>query len=171
MLPAWATVAVAAVSAAAGVTGGVVTTWLRIRADRTEGELRRREPRIVAADDFATGVLQAVNATREFARIIEYAPGLVVRRARWRGRVATAHAEAERTIEVAHHRFPRVALLFRPTSNTTAEAERAIRALRHALAELNEDPPSVDEARVALDSAEEHRLAFSQRALDAISAP
>lgn len=166
MLPAWATVAIALISAASGVVAGIVSTWLRIQADHTEGERKRRherreglrERRMVAADEFVSDLVQAITATRELAGLLRDDADKISSIGRWTGRVSRAGAEAARTVEEAENRYPRVALLFKPKSTVAVESAHAVSELRHAQAELKEVPPDFHEAEAAVSSAE-HRLA------------
>lgn len=163
MLPAWATVVIAVTSAAGGVVAGIASTWLRIRAEQSEGERQRRherreglrERRMLAADDFVTGLVQAISATRELGGLLKDDAHAIVTVGRWTKRVAQAGVEAARTIDETHNRYPRLALLFKPKSTVALESERALNELRHALAELQEMAPGFDEAEASLASAEQ----------------
>jgi hypothetical protein len=142
---------------------------LRQQQAHERGE-RVRDRRVAAADEFVTDLLKAVNATRKVSTLVEEDFEKIAQ-GQWTERDSRAAAEAAGTIEVVDHRYPRVALLFGPKSPATVEAEQAIAKVRYALAELVEPPPFLDDARLALDSAEEHRVAFSDAALVAISEP
>jgi hypothetical protein len=169
MLPAWATVVIALISAAGGVAGGIVTTWLRVGADLTEGRRQRaherderlRERQMVAADEFATGLMQAINATRELAMLLKDDAEAIERLGARTGRVSNAGAESGRMIEVAHLRFPRVRLLYPSNSVAALDAEGAIEDLRNAYAKLEERPADLDGAEKAIVSAEGRLRRFS----------
>jgi hypothetical protein len=145
VLPAWATVVLSLISAAAGIAGGVVVTKPRIGFDRTENALSRAHEtaqqerhlehdrseqwvdRLVrAADDFSTGIEQAILGVRDvIAAVAE------------KGDVEAAKAEAKRRVHEAVARVARIELLF-------GEDTEPARIAKDLL-------PEIDVARAAAD--------------------
>jgi hypothetical protein len=138
VLPAWATVAIAAISGAAGIAGGVIATWMRISFDRSENVRTRehereqqtrqlehdsaeewRDRRIRAADDFSTGIEQATLSIRS---LIGTDPVY--------GNIASASERATHLVEETVARLARIKLLF-------GEESEAARVGKDVVAELD----------------------------------
>jgi hypothetical protein len=158
MLPAWATVLVAiAASAVGGVVAGLLTTQWRIQHER-EAQLRDRM--LAAADDFATGALQAQVELWEAGAASERGSTVEARR-----------PEALRCIAVAHARLARVHVLFGRESPAGKDATKTINDLwsgRHA---IESDPPNVAQILTASGDALSSLNAFTGSARAALKSP
>jgi len=138
MLPAWATVSIAAISALAGIIGGVLVTVIRNRSEQRENEATRRHEReqqearlaherteqwserlVRAADDFSTGVEQTILGLRDVFTAIGD-----------EGDVDAARAEAKRRLHETVARLARIKLLF-------GEDAEAVTIARDILGELD----------------------------------
>jgi hypothetical protein len=127
MLPAWATVVISIVSALAGVAGGVVAVRIRIGFDRSENAISREHERserwvdrfVRAADDFSTGIEQAILGVRDVIHAVNDG-----------GDVDSARVEAKRRLDEAIARIARIKLLF-------GEDSDAARVARDILPELD----------------------------------
>jgi hypothetical protein len=158
MLPAWATVAIAiSASAVGGVVAGLLTTWWRIKHER-EAQLRDRM--VAAADDFATGALQAQVELWEAGAAPERGSTVEARR-----------SEALRRIAVAHARLARVQLLFGGKSPAGVDATKTINDLWSGRAAIESEPPDVPQILQASGDALKSLNAFTGSARAALKDP
>jgi hypothetical protein len=178
VLPAWATITLAAISALAGIVGGLSVTWIRIRFDRTENAEERthqqelqeqrleheraeqwRDRLVRAADDFSTGTQQALLRVHEAIQA-------VVNRGDRKGTVA----EAERVIGEAIARVGRVKLLFGEDSEPAKIADRLLPQLELTLGYVKGRRPGgrVREAWDAIEKAYARQREFTRAAREAI---
>jgi hypothetical protein len=158
----------------AGGLGAIVATWLRGRHERAEAWRDRLVP---AADDFATGVVQALLAGRDAKRAGERAleearmgeatlPGGVLADV---PSVKHAVSELERLSDEAHARLARVQLLFGSTSDAGKAADEAVTMLRRATLLFRESPdPDVEGGNRQINLAHDAHLRFAAAARAAI---
>jgi hypothetical protein len=168
--PAWTTVVISVISAfIGGGAGAIVTVMLQSRHQRQEAWRSRLVP---AADDFSTGVLQALLVHRDAVNVVRIAVELQSR-AEERGEVADVHTSKVRAVlrtltdrvDVAHSRLPRIQLLFGTESPTAKAGLEAILALRRGNVLLSQRPtPDVTEARRAAADAQSAQSRFAEAA-------
>lgn len=181
MLPAWATVAIALGASAITAVAALGATWLRIRFERRQDDARRmhdwrqqeaqlehereeawRDRMVRAADDFSTGVEQALLAVND-------AISAVTNRADRSAIVEEAH----RTIREAVARVGRIRLLFGEESRAVAVARDLLPELRLALSQVEgggaEVHARVPHAWKTLEKAYEHHREFNRAAREAIT--
>jgi hypothetical protein len=121
-----------------GAGGAYLATWLRIRHEREEAF---RERLLVAADDFATGILQAILAVRDVSVArVDHDPDWATPDQHHHPDVEAASEEARRRIDQAHARLARVELLFGRGSAAGEAAGDLVTALRQALEHIREWP-------------------------------
>jgi hypothetical protein len=192
VLPAWATITIAAISAAAGILGAFVVTWIRIGFDRDESlkdraherELQERrldheraeqwrDRRVRAADDFSTGVQQALLRVHEAIQAAAMSEESTSKQVAEAGVIV---AEAERVIGEAIARVGRIKLLFGEESKPTKIAEQLLRQLEVSLTPVKGvDVVGVNVARnvpdawKAIEKAYGLHAEFNRAALDVIN--
>ncbi len=175
-MPAWATVLLAVVTALiGGSVGAIGARWLQGRHQRAEAWRDRLVP---AADDFGTGVLQAILAVRDARRVVGDVLSEQEIGERPPGKspldfddVKAALTELERRIDVAHARLARVQILFGVDEPPTTEGESAILALRRGTTALSEWPiPDRETAERYLNEADDALGRFATAARSAIEA-
>lgn len=128
MLPAWATVLVAiGASAVTGVIATLLMTRWRIQHEREE---QLRDRMLAAADDFATGALQAQVELWEAGGAPERGSTIEERR-----------PEALRRIAEAHARLARIHVLFGREGDAGNAATETINALWNGRHALERQPP------------------------------
>jgi hypothetical protein len=175
MLPDWATVLVSVGSALlGGAAGGIIVRFMQSRHERAEAWRDRLVP---AADDFATGVLQAILAVRDTIGVVhdkvsdqdlEVDPDKRVVSILDLPEVQESHAELARRIDEVHARLARVQLLFGVQSPAGKAAGECILALRRAGRHLSDWPqPEWEEATRVLDEVRVLHEAFAEAALAA----
>jgi hypothetical protein len=177
VLPAWATVVIAAISALAGVAAGVIVTLIRIRFDRSESAaMREHEPErqerqlqherseqwvermVRAADDFSTGIEQAILGVRDIINAVAD-----------KGDVDKASAEAKRRVDEAIARVARIKLLFKADSKPARIASDLFPELDVARAAATRTDPEL--AWTKLSTIYGQHAAFNEAAFDIISSP
>lgn len=136
-----------------GFAGALVTTLLRIRADREE---QIRDRMLLAADDLVTGFVQAFISLRKFIT------------AHNDGDPATALAEVKeirRLTDEVVARFARVELLFGRNKPAAVEAAKIIAFLSEGLLEAEKYPRTdVAAARKSFSEAATHEGKFVEHA-------
>jgi hypothetical protein len=176
VLPAWATIVIAAVSALAGIAGGVAVTLTRIHFDRDENATLREHERerqerqlqherneqwverlVRAAEDFSTGVEQAVLGIRNVIATVSD-----------NGNVDQADAEAKRRVEEAVARVARIKLLFKADSRPAQIAADLLPELDVARAAATRTDTLVWDK---LSSVYNLHADFMEAAFDIISSP
>lgn len=159
MLPAWATVALSAITAVAAVAASLGGVWLQGRAQRGRDD---RERRYAAAADMATGLHQASQRLHE---ALEIGAALLADWGALPGhlpeRVASEVVEAHRAVGEARARLGRVLLLF-GDGPVSASATRCVTALRAGVVAL--ETADVATARERFDEALPHLWAFTMEA-------
>jgi hypothetical protein len=168
----------AAVAIIAGLVGGsiaaLITTLLTISHER---EKQLRERMITAADDFGTGVFQAIIGLRD-------AKGAALHHGRrdqsgqlWitdeGGRrypaVADAFEAANRLVDAAHARYPRIQLLFDVGTRAETAAQACVIHMQAAIINLQAFPfPNFPAHEKSFNSLHEWQEKFAMRAADAI---
>jgi hypothetical protein len=157
-----------------GISGGVLGTWLQIHHEREEAF---RERLITAADDFSTGLLQAIiglDATRTTCvdHAFLYPPNtnqLMFRNPK-NGEMPAESAEALREsrklIREVEARRARISLLFGPVSMTDLSTTMAVLALEEAQHALEEPPvPDFKKFNTEMSEAREEHKRFNKQAL------
>jgi hypothetical protein len=176
LLPSWATILTSIVAALfGGAVGGIIVRVMQSRHERAEAWRDRLVP---AADDLATGILQAILAVRDAVGVahgaesdqdLEVEPDKKVPSILDLPEVQEANAELERRVDEAHARLARVQLLFGVQSPAETAAADCVRALRKAQMHLRDWPkPEWRAADMTLEEITVHHEAFASAALDAI---
>lgn len=183
MLPAWATVAIALGAAGITAVAALGATWLRIRFEGSQEAARRvhdrdqqearlenereeawRDRMVRAADDFSTGVEQALLAVNDAISAVTN-----------RGDRQATVQEAHRTIREAVVRVGRIRLLFGEESKAVGIARDLLPELRLALSQVEggeaEVRGRVPHAWKTLEKAYDHHRDFNRAAREAIMAP
>lgn len=184
MLPAWATVAIAAISALAGIVGGVAVTLLRNRFERGQNDAMRRHEReqqegrlaherseqwterlVRASDDFSTGVEQAILGVRA-----------VIDAVGTKGDVQLAAQEAQRQIDEAKRRIDeavarlaRIKLLFGADADAVLIAKDLVTELSIARGAAQKTDPTFAWEKLEKISGLHDR--FNAAAFEMISSP
>jgi hypothetical protein len=150
----------ASVTILAAIAGGLLVALLNVRHQRTEGI---RDRMLTAADEFSTGMGQALMAARDVSAKAEDALNVdgSLKRA------SDAVEEARRCVDEAEARTGRVALLFGVESPTNGMAVLAVARLRGYLSDYDDWPPG-DVATGGLKDADEAHILFNDRARRAI---
>jgi hypothetical protein len=154
-----------------GSVGAIGATWLQGKHQRAEAW---RDRLVRAADEFGTGVLEAIMSLRDANLAID---GVIAEQesgARPAGippsevdEAKAALVELDRRVDDAHARFARLQILFGVAAESTRAGESAIVALRSGSGALWEWPfPDQSAANSRLDEAHEslQRFATSARA-------
>jgi hypothetical protein len=144
----------------AGLASGLLVALLNVRHQRTEGI---RDRMLTAADEFSTGMGQALMAARHLEANAENALNVNGALAP----VSESLKEARRCLDEADARSARVMLLFGVTSSANAVAVHGVAALRAYLADYEDWPPH-DDAIEGLQRADEAYILFNDRARRAI---
>jgi hypothetical protein len=151
-----------------GGAGAVLTTFMRNRHEREE---RFRERMLAAADDYSTGVVQALlklNAARQSVAtwlLVDDAPRSVNRP----DDVTGAIAAADELVDVVHSRLARVQLLFGESSLAGEAAGEALVKMRATLGTLREIPSTnLAVARIEFEAAAKGHAKFNREALAAM---
>jgi hypothetical protein len=136
------------VAALAGVGGGLLGTWARIRYERT-AELRSRM--IQAADDFATAAFRTIAGIRDLPKTIQDLGDVILIPVRDKGKLQF-HPDVEQATAIAvgladelQERFARVQVLFgiQGESAATLHAWIAIVSVRNCVNVLRMAPGSL----------------------------
>jgi hypothetical protein len=152
--------------------GGLAATWLRIRHERDEAF---RDRQINAADDFSTGLQQALLVLRDaYSTSVRHGFYDDERHLLTRdpstdqvlARIAAALERAEKTIAEVHARHARIALLFGIYTPSTRAGGFALTELDTALDSLAGWPrPDLDRYHEYEHAANEDYRSFNERAL------
>jgi hypothetical protein len=138
-VPTWTAVLIAiAGSALGGVAGSIWTTWRQLRHQEEE---QMRTLMLAAADDFATGILQAQLALQEVVNPGEMAMALVLFKKK---------AEIKQRVDESFARLARVMLLFGDNTPAGKAARRAAESQGAVLANL-EEGEEADELQASID--------------------
>jgi hypothetical protein len=160
-----------------GLSGGVLGTWLQIRHEREEAFRGRL---ITAADDFSTGLLQAIiglEAARstcvERAFLYPPDPNQLIFRDPATGEMPAESVEALRRsrelIREVEARRARISLLFGPGSMPDVSTRMALLALDEAHRALEERPvPDFERQSTEMSDARERHKHFNEYALEEI---
>lgn len=156
------------VSLLSGAGGAYLSTLMRLRHEREE---RIRERMLSAADDFGTGLLQAILGIRDArtAMVDLIEEDRVKQNVDWQAVDEPVVVEAQRRVDVVHDRLARVQLLFGEGTETSVKAEAAILELRAAVADLGDWPrPNLESAWARAGSLIELHRGYNRAALVAI---
>jgi hypothetical protein len=155
-----------------GLGGGLIGTWLQIRHERDE---TFRERLITAADDLATGLIQAVIGLDDaYSTCLRYgyidAQGRMTLRHPETGKVPketeSSLAQSRALISAARARTARVALLFGPVSGPDRAATLTLIHLENAWGALDGWPvPELDKYREEIAGARKYLTGFNTAAL------
>jgi hypothetical protein len=169
------TILVAIVS---GLGGGLIGTWLQIRHEREE---TFRERQITAADDLATGLIQAIiGLENAYSTCLRHgyfdAQNRLTLRDPKTGEVARetdeALSQSRGLISAARARTARVGLLFGPVSAPDRCATLALIHLEETWRALDGWPvPDLDKYREEIAGARKYLSEFNQAALREMKAP
>ena len=160
------------IAAIGGLGGGVLGTWLQIRHERAEAF---RDRQIRAADDLATGLLQALIAV-DAARSACLEHGFTDEQSRMTIRdpstghvpdsISKAFKEARALIAEVRARQARISLLFGPVSGPDRSTEMTLTSIGNALRALDHRPrPNWEEHSEARGRAKRGLQDFNERAL------
>jgi hypothetical protein len=151
------------VAVVSSAIGGVVGAYLQTRHERTE---RLRDRLLVAADDLATGLAQAILNVRHNLNALEDHLTMGARPTD-----EGSLAESRRTIDEAIARVARVELLYGIESPTAKSANATVVALRQAVDELHNAgvnlPQALDDAGERFREASTEYRKFSSEARSA----